>query len=85
MRSLNRSSTFQFGDLRVRRLGYGAMHLSGDGIFGPPKDRGAALTVLREAVTRRMMPLRAQTHRSAPRYYGPHITNQRAAKRRWVD
>jgi hypothetical protein len=39
MRSLERSGTFQLGDLRVRRLGYGAMHLSGAGVFGPPKDR----------------------------------------------
>ena len=37
MRSLERSGTFQLGDLRVRRLGYGAMHLSGAGIFGPPR------------------------------------------------
>ena len=31
-------------------MGYGAMHLSGAGIFGPPQDRDAALAVLREAV-----------------------------------
>ena len=53
---LERSGTFQLGDLRVRRfgyvLGYGAMHLSGAGIFGPPKDRDAALAVLREVVVR---------------------------------
>ena len=34
----------------VNRLGYGAMQLAGPGVFGPPKDRGAALAVLREAV-----------------------------------
>jgi pyridoxine 4-dehydrogenase len=39
------------GDLRVDRLGYGAMRLSGDpGIFTPPKDRDAAVAVLRRAV-----------------------------------
>ena len=39
------------GDLRVNRLGYGAMRLSGDpGIFTPPKDRTSAIAVLRRAV-----------------------------------
>jgi pyridoxine 4-dehydrogenase len=39
------------GDLRVDRLGYGAMRLSGDpGIFTPPKDRASAVAVLRRAV-----------------------------------
>jgi len=39
------------GDLRVNRLGYGAMRLSGDpGIFTPPKDRASAVAVLRRAV-----------------------------------
>ena len=38
------------GQLSVHRLGYGAMRLTGDGIWGPPKDRKAALAVLRRAV-----------------------------------
>lgn len=39
------------GDLKVNRLGYGAMRLTGDpGIFTPPKDRAAAIAVLRRAV-----------------------------------
>src|SRR5712672_3055275 len=70
MRSVERSGTFQLGDLRVRRLGYGAMHLSGAGIFGPPKDRDAALAVLREAVAAGV------NHIDTSDYYGPHITNQ---------
>src|SRR5258707_12081756 len=70
MRSLERSGTFQLGDLRVRRLGYGAMHLSGAGIFGPPKDRDAALAVLREAVASGV------DHIDTSDFYGPHITNQ---------
>jgi hypothetical protein len=70
MRSLERSGTFQLGDRRVRRLGYGAMHLSGPGIFGPPKDRDAALAVLREAVAAGV------NHVDTSDYYGPHITNQ---------
>src|ERR1700758_1236563 len=36
--------------LSVHRLGFGAMRLTGEGIWGPPKDRKAALAVLRRAV-----------------------------------
>src|SRR6266853_5218594 len=38
------------GQFTVNRLGYGAMRITGDGIWGPPKDRAAALAVLRRAV-----------------------------------
>jgi pyridoxine 4-dehydrogenase len=38
------------GEISVHRLGYGAMRLTGAGIWGPPKDRNAALAVLRRAV-----------------------------------
>jgi pyridoxine 4-dehydrogenase len=38
------------GDLTVRRLGFGAMRITGDGIWGPPADRDEALRVLRRAV-----------------------------------
>jgi pyridoxine 4-dehydrogenase len=38
------------GELSVCRLGFGAMRLTGEGIWGPPKDRKAALAVLRRAV-----------------------------------
>lgn len=38
------------GKLSVNRLGFGAMRLTGDGIWGPPKDRKGALAVLRRAV-----------------------------------
>jgi aryl-alcohol dehydrogenase-like predicted oxidoreductase len=38
------------GELTVNRLGYGAMRLTGDGIWGPPKDRAAAIAVLRGAI-----------------------------------
>ena len=69
MGSVERSGTFQLGDLTIRRLGYGAMHLSGEGIFGPPQDRDAALAVLREAVASGV------NHIDTSDYYGPHITN----------
>jgi aryl-alcohol dehydrogenase-like predicted oxidoreductase len=38
------------GKLSVNRLGFGAMRLTGEGVWGPPKDRKAALAVLRRAV-----------------------------------
>ena len=45
------AGTFSLGgELTVRRLGFGAMRLTGDGVWGPPKDRATALGVLRRAV-----------------------------------
>src|SRR3954470_14278401 len=42
------SGTFTIGgDLEVTRLGYGAMRITGPGVWGPPRDRDAALAVLR--------------------------------------
>jgi aryl-alcohol dehydrogenase-like predicted oxidoreductase len=38
------------GDLTVNRLGFGAMRVTGKGIWGPPEDRSAALATLRRAV-----------------------------------
>jgi pyridoxine 4-dehydrogenase len=38
------------GNLTVNRLGYGAMRITGPGIWGPPKDKGAALATLRRAI-----------------------------------
>lgn len=38
------------GDLKITRLGYGAMRITGDGIWGEPKDRAEAIRVLRRAV-----------------------------------
>ena len=44
------AGSFALGPWRVRRAGYGAMQLAGDGVFGPPRDRDEALRVLRAAV-----------------------------------
>jgi aryl-alcohol dehydrogenase-like predicted oxidoreductase len=44
------AGTFELGDLRVRRLGFGAMRITGRGIWGDPPDRDAARGVLRRAV-----------------------------------
>jgi aryl-alcohol dehydrogenase-like predicted oxidoreductase len=38
------------GDLKVNRLGYGAMRITGDGIWGEPKDKAGALATLRRAI-----------------------------------
>ena len=70
MSSIEKSGTFTLGDRSVKRLGYGAMQLAGPGVFGPPKDREAALAVLREAVARGV------NHIDTSDFYGPHVTNQ---------
>jgi aryl-alcohol dehydrogenase-like predicted oxidoreductase len=44
------AGTVQLGGLTVNRLGYGAMRITGKGIWGPPADRNAALVTLRRAV-----------------------------------
>lgn len=44
------AGSFQIGDLEVNRLGFGAMRLTGEGIWGPPDDREEAIAVLRRAV-----------------------------------
>jgi aryl-alcohol dehydrogenase-like predicted oxidoreductase len=69
MSNANQSGAFTLGDRVVKRLGYGAMQLAGPGVFGPPRDRDAALTVLREAVAGGV------DHIDTSDFYGPHITN----------
>ena len=63
-------ASFALGSHNVSRIGYGAMQLAGPGVFGPPKDRAAAIAVLREAVSSGV------NHIDTSDYYGPHITNQ---------
>ena len=70
MSSIDQSGTFVLGTRTVKRLGYGAMQLAGPGVFGPPKDRNAALAVLREAVARGV------NHIDTSDFYGPHSTNR---------
>ncbi|MGC1919661.1 MAG: aldo/keto reductase, partial [Acidobacteriaceae bacterium] len=43
------AGTVQLGDLSVNRLGFGAMRLTGKGIWGPPEDRNAAMATVRRA------------------------------------
>jgi pyridoxine 4-dehydrogenase len=70
MTSLGGSFTFGKSSLTVNRMGYGAMQLAGPGVWGPPKDPGGAVAVLREAVAAGV------NHIDTSDYYGPHITNQ---------
>src|SRR5438046_10390712 len=44
------AGTFNIGDRPVRRLGFGAMRITGPGIWGPPEDHDEAIAVLRRAV-----------------------------------
>lgn len=44
------SGTFSLGQLSVRRLGYGAMQITGPGVWGPPRDHDEAIRTLRRAV-----------------------------------
>jgi len=67
---IHKGGTFALGARTVKRLGYGAMQLAGPGVFGPPKDREAAIAVLREAVASGV------DHIDTSDFYGPHITNQ---------
>ncbi|MDG4801965.1 oxidoreductase [Micromonospora sp. WMMD980] len=61
---------YQVGDLTLTRMGYGAMQLAGPGVFGPPRDRDAAVAVLRTAVE---LGIR---HIDTADFYGPHVTNE---------
>jgi pyridoxine 4-dehydrogenase len=51
-------------------MGYGAMQLAGPHVWGPPKDREAAVAVLREAAESGV------NHIDTSDFYGPHVTNQ---------
>jgi aryl-alcohol dehydrogenase-like predicted oxidoreductase len=61
---------YRVGDLELTRVGYGAMQLAGPGVFGPPKDRDAAIAVLRTAVD---LGIR---HIDTADFYGPYVTNE---------
>ncbi|RQT77048.1 aldo/keto reductase family oxidoreductase [Burkholderia cepacia] len=70
MSDIRHTAAFRLGDRHVKRIGYGAMQLAGPGVFGPPKDRDAALSVLREAVASGV------DHIDTSDFYGPHVTNR---------
>src|SRR6201992_1082835 len=64
------AGSYPVGDLHLTRIGYGAMQLAGKGVFGPPKDRAAAIEVLRTAVELGV------NHIDTADFYGPHVTNE---------
>jgi aryl-alcohol dehydrogenase-like predicted oxidoreductase len=62
--------SYRVADLDLSRAGYGAMQLAGPGVFGPPKDRDAAIAVLRTAVDLGI------NHIDTADFYGPQVTNE---------
>jgi aryl-alcohol dehydrogenase-like predicted oxidoreductase len=62
--------SYRVADLDLSRAGYGAMQLAGPGVFGPPKDRDAAIAVLRAAVDLGI------NHIDTADFYGPQVTNE---------
>src|SRR5688500_19889590 len=65
------SGTFTLGgDLKVHRLGFGAMRITGDGVWGPPKDRQEALAVLRRAIDLDVNLI------DTAESYGPYVSEQ---------
>src|SRR3954468_8177639 len=69
------SGTFLLGgDLPVHRLGFGAMRITGNGVWGPPKDRDEALAVLRRSVELRINLI------DTAESYGPHVSEELIAE-----
>lgn len=69
-RDLEAAGSFSLGRWEVNRLGYGAMQLAGDNVFGPPRDRDEALRVLRAAVDGGINQI------DTAQYYGPGVVNE---------
>ncbi len=70
MTVLGGSFTLPNTTMTLKRMGYGAMQLTGPQVWGPPRDVDAAVAVLREAVASGV------NHIDTSDYYGPHVTNQ---------
>ncbi|MEV7393847.1 oxidoreductase [Streptomyces sp. NPDC091215] len=64
------AGSYRVGELELRRIGYGAMQPAGPGVFGPPRDRAAAIEVLRTAVELGV------DHIDTADAYGPYVTNE---------
>jgi aryl-alcohol dehydrogenase-like predicted oxidoreductase len=64
-----KTRTAKLGSHDVGRIGFGAMQLAGPGVFGPPRDRDAAIAVLRRAVELGV------DHIDTSQYYGPDVVN----------
>jgi pyridoxine 4-dehydrogenase len=68
--NLGGTFTFPGTSISMNRMGYGAMQLAGPHVWGPPRDRDAAIAVLREAIASGV------NHIDTSDFYGPHVTNQ---------
>jgi len=71
------ASSFALGSRTVHRMGYGAMQLAGPRVFGAPRDRDAALAILRAAVESGV------DHIDTADFYGPHTINQVIREALW--
>src|SRR4051812_40171784 len=71
-KEINLGGAFTFANtaLTVNRIGYGAMQLAGQEVWGPPRDPDEAVRVLEEAVDAGV------NHIDTSDFYGPHVTNQ---------
>jgi aryl-alcohol dehydrogenase-like predicted oxidoreductase len=70
----SQSGTFSLGDLTVYRLGFGAMRITGQGVWGPPTDKKEALAVLRRAVELGVNLI------DTAEAYGPHVSEKLIAE-----
>ncbi len=68
--SLGGTFTLPGTSLQLKRIGYGAMQLPGPQVFGPPRDKDAALAVLREVIAL------GANHIDTADFYGPHVSNR---------
>jgi pyridoxine 4-dehydrogenase len=66
----DRASRYRLAGKAVWRVGYGAMQLAGDGVYGPPRDRDEAIAVLRAAADAGV------DHIDTAQYYGPGVVNE---------
>src|SRR3979409_2539574 len=77
METLNaaQSGTFDIGgDLPVYRLGFGAMRITGEGVWGPPKDRKECIAVLKRTVELGINLI------DTAESYGPHVSEELIAE-----
>src|ERR1039458_2185790 len=66
----SREQRYRLGPVTVSRIGFGAMQLPGPGVFGPPRDRGQAIAVLRRAAELGV------DHIDTAQFYGPDVANE---------
>jgi aryl-alcohol dehydrogenase-like predicted oxidoreductase len=64
------TNSYELGGRSLNRMGFGAMQLPGPGVWGPPRDRGEAIAVLRRAVELGVNLV------DTAQYYGPDVANE---------